>query len=197
MPLAQKPSILRSSMARAAVTPKLTPAPCMPGTGAILTLSRATSTRASCKSRRSPISTQGAAPMLLPFTADMSPRRAPKSLCRMRNQYMPWACAPMSLTPCHSGKAESADEIDRAVAHRRIAFVDRIDHLQRDIEAFLLEEAELDRRDGGKVGVRDHVRDGEFHIATTPLCRHRVGKAKRAHRAWARRMRCAFAHPTT
>jgi hypothetical protein len=37
MPFAQNPSILRSSSARAAVTPKLTPAASEPGTGAILT----------------------------------------------------------------------------------------------------------------------------------------------------------------
>src|SRR5262245_58394922 len=47
MPLAQNPSILPSSSALAAVTPKLMPAPCAPGTGAIVTLSRCRSIPAS------------------------------------------------------------------------------------------------------------------------------------------------------
>src|SRR5262249_40680384 len=62
----------------------------------------------------------------------------------------------------------AADEIDRAVAHLRVALVDREDHLELDVEPFLLEEAELDRRDGGEVRVRDDVRDGEFHFTASP-----------------------------
>src|SRR6516162_7551568 len=89
MPLAQKPSILRSSSAFAAVTPKLTPAPCAPGTGAIFTWSRERSIPASISRRRRPISTHGAAPMLHPFTTPRSPRLPPRSLCMTRNQYMP------------------------------------------------------------------------------------------------------------
>jgi hypothetical protein len=45
----------------------------------------------------------------------------------------------------------AADQIDRAVAQRRIALVDRVDQLERDIEPFLLEATELDRCDRGKV----------------------------------------------
>jgi len=99
MPLAQKPSILRSSSALAAVTPKI---------------------HAGCQRARhrrdrhavadeidtgfdeqaaQSISTHGAAPMLRPLTPAMSPRVTPRSLRMTRNQYMPWACAQMSFTP--------------------------------------------------------------------------------------------------
>ena len=54
----------------------------------------------------------GAAPMRRPLTLPTSPRRAPKSVCITRNQYMPCACAQRSLTPCHCGKAASAECAD-------------------------------------------------------------------------------------
>jgi hypothetical protein len=57
----------------------------------------------------------------------------------------------------------SGDPVDRAVAQRRIGLVDRKDQLQLHIEPLLAEEAELDRRDGGEIRVRDHVRHGELH----------------------------------
>ena len=56
-----------------------------------------------------------------------------------------------------------ADEIDRSVAQSCIGFVDRIDQLKRDVEAFALEHAELDRRDRGEIRVRDHVGNGKLH----------------------------------
>jgi hypothetical protein len=47
----------------------------------------------------------------------------------------------------------AADEVDLAVAQRRVAVVDRVDQLERDVEAFLLEHAELDCRDRGEIRV--------------------------------------------
>jgi hypothetical protein len=47
----------------------------------------------------------------------------------------------------------TADEIDRAVAQRRVGLVNWEDHFERDVEALLLEEAELDRGDRREVGV--------------------------------------------
>src|SRR6266849_2444033 len=145
MPFAQKPSILRSSSAFAAVTPKLTPAPTAPGTGAMLTRSRSRSRPASTKRRRRPTSTHGAAPL------------------RERRQR------------CMGG---AADEIDGAVAQRRVALVDGVDQLERDVEALLAEQAELDRRDGGEIRVRDHVRHGELHGRVPTVSRVPVGWAK-------------------
>src|SRR5262249_52251172 len=66
------------------------------------------------------------------------------------------------------GMRGAANEIDRAVAHRRVAFVDRVDQLERNVEAFLLEATELDRRDRGKIRVRDHVGYGELHLRHFP-----------------------------
>ena len=57
----------------------------------------------------------------------------------------------------------AADEIDRAVAQRRIGLVDRKDQLELDIEPLGLEEAKLDRGLGRKIGIRDHVGHGELH----------------------------------
>jgi len=57
----------------------------------------------------------------------------------------------------------SADEIDRAGAQCRVALIDGVDQLERDIEAFPLEKAELDRGNGGEIRVRDHVGHGKFH----------------------------------
>src|SRR6516165_4441167 len=61
----------------------------------------------------------------------------------------------------------SADEIDRAVTQRRVALVDGVDQLERDIEPFPLEATELDRSDRGEVRVRDHVGHGEFHVSNS------------------------------
>src|SRR5262249_61569741 len=69
------------------------------------------------------------------------------------------------------GMRGSADEIDRSVAQRHIAFINRIDQLEGDIEAFLLETAQLDGGDGGKIRVRDHVGGGEFHISNSGVPR--------------------------
>ena len=57
----------------------------------------------------------------------------------------------------------AGDEIDPAVAHRAIGFVDREDQLQRDVEPFLFEEPELDGCHSREVGIRDQVGDGELH----------------------------------
>src|SRR5271169_5991814 len=57
----------------------------------------------------------------------------------------------------------AADEIDMAVTHLVIGAVDREDQLQRDVEPFLLEEAECDRGGRREVGVRDQIRHSELH----------------------------------
>src|SRR5579863_1309832 len=57
----------------------------------------------------------------------------------------------------------AADKIDRAVAQRRVSFVDRKDEFELDIETLGLEEAKLDRGFGRKIRIRDHIRHGEFH----------------------------------
>src|SRR6516165_1226188 len=153
---------------------------------------------ASIRRRRSPISTHGAAPMLRPFTTPRSPRLPPRSLCMTRNQYMPWPCAHRSLAPCQRG---SADEIDRAVAQRRVALVDGVDELERDIEAFLLEAIKLDRGDRGEIRVRDHVGHGEFHVSNSSLLcgvtMHLAAlhRASRAQPAYSWRRRCAVRLP--
>src|SRR5436190_1346409 len=46
----------------------------------------------------------------------------------------------------------SADEIDSAGAQCRVALIDGVDELERDIEAFPLEKSALDRRIHGDVG---------------------------------------------
>src|SRR5262245_66148359 len=69
----------------------------------------------------------------------------------------------------------SADEIDRALAQRRVALVDGVDQLERDIEAFLLEATELDRGDRGEIRVRDHVGHGEFHVSNSGFSSSRPG----------------------
>ena len=79
------------------------------------------------------------------------------------------ASAASSLPPFQPGNANgvavrgAADEIDAAVAQHFERLVDRVDQLERHIEPFVLEEAELHRRRGGEVGIRDHVGDGDFH----------------------------------
>src|SRR6516164_10960623 len=57
----------------------------------------------------------------------------------------------------------AADEIDMAVTHLAIGAVDREDQLQRDVEAFVFEEAELDGCYRREIGVRDQVGDSELH----------------------------------
>jgi hypothetical protein len=87
MPLAQKPSILPSSIAFAALTPKETPAGLAGiGGGAICTLSRSGSMPLSLSSSIRPMSIRGAAPILRPFTQERSPRLAFRSLRMIRNQ---------------------------------------------------------------------------------------------------------------
>src|SRR5262245_38431092 len=72
---------------------------------------------ASINNRRSPMSTQGAAPMLRPFTTLRSPRLPPRSLCMTRNQYMPWPWAPRSLAPCHCGEVRVRDHVRNGELH--------------------------------------------------------------------------------
>src|SRR5262249_30060331 len=57
----------------------------------------------------------------------------------------------------------AADKINMAVAHLAIGAVDREDQLERDVESFFFEEAELDRSGGGEIGVRDQIGDSELH----------------------------------
>ena len=65
-----------------------------------------------------------------------------RSACMTRNQYMPCACAQRSFTPCHSGKADSAEWAEPptksivAVAQRAVGGVDREDQLDLDVEPF-------------------------------------------------------------
>jgi hypothetical protein len=87
MPLAQKPSILPSSIAFAALTPNDTPAGLAGiGGGAICTLSRLGSMPYSFSISIRPISMSGAAPMRLPLTAATSPRFTFRSARMIRNQ---------------------------------------------------------------------------------------------------------------
>ena len=87
MPLAQKPSILPSSIARAALTPNDTPAGLAGiGGGAICTLSRFGSMPYSFSSSMRPMSISGAAPIRLPLTASTSPRLTLRSERMIRNQ---------------------------------------------------------------------------------------------------------------
>ena len=57
----------------------------------------------------------------------------------------------------------AADEIGLAVAQRLVAFADRIDQLQLRIEALFLEEAHLHRGDGGEIRVGDEIGNDDFH----------------------------------
>src|SRR5262249_30566502 len=84
----------------------------------------------------------------------------------------------------------STNEIDGAVAQRRVALVDGIDQLERDIQAFPREATELDRGDRGEVRVRDHVGHGEFHVSNSGFLKrhegmtiHRLAASSRATRA--------------
>ena len=60
----------------------------------------------------------------------------------------------------------AADEIDRAVAQRAIGLVDREDQLQRDVEPFLLEKAELDAATAGKYEFE--IRSGTASFISSP-----------------------------
>src|SRR5258708_22833480 len=68
----------------------------------------------------------------------------------------------------------SADEIDRAVAQRRIGLVDRKHELHFDVEPLLPEEAELRSSNRRKIRVGNHVGYSEFHgrrLTSTPPAR--------------------------
>ena len=58
------------------------------------------------------------------------------------------------------------NEIDCPVAQRRIGPVNRKQQFDRDIEPFLLEEAEFRGGDGREIGVGDQIRNREFHRFT-------------------------------
>ena len=202
MPLAQKPSILRSASACAAVTPKLTPAPCAPGTGAMVTPSRAGSMPAAVSKPRSPISTHGrrpdapaldAADIAAPGTEIRVHHQEPIHALRLRAEEL-------DALPLRKGgecrMRRSADQIDRAVAQRRIGLVDREDQLELDVQPLALEEAELDRRNGGEIRVRDHVGHGELHGSPAPMrplpCPIKPPRAQSHRRgAGSRSSRCA------
>src|SRR5262249_49987303 len=57
----------------------------------------------------------------------------------------------------------AADEIDAAVAQHLQGFVDRKDQLERHVEAFRLEESELDRGGGGEIGIGDQIGNRNLH----------------------------------
>ena len=56
-----------------------------------------------------------------------------------------------------------ADKIRFAVAQPLVRLVDRKHEFEFDVQALLLEEAELNRRDGRKVGVRDQIGNDDLH----------------------------------
>src|SRR5688572_1437308 len=58
----------------------------------------------------------------------------------------------------------AADEVELAVAQVLVGLGHRVEQLERRVDAFLLEEAELDRRDRREVRRRDQVRDRDFHL---------------------------------
>ena len=188
MPFAQKPSIFLSSSAFAAVTPKFTPAASAPGTGAIFTPSRARSMPASTSRRRSPISTQGAAPMLRPFTRrDVAARDAEVAAHHQEPVHaLGLGAEELDALPLRKRRQRrmrgAADEIDRAVAQRHVGLVDRKDQLDLDVEPFLLEESELRGGNRREVRIRDHVGDGEFHGVGFDAWRagERQGKSNRS-----------------
>ena len=58
----------------------------------------------------------------------------------------------------------AGDEVERAVAqrfHRLRHGKEQLDFL--DVQSFSLEETKLDGGDGGKIGIRDQVGDGDAH----------------------------------
>ena len=171
MPLAQKPSILPSSIAFAALTPNDTPAGLAGiGGGAICTLSRFGSMPHSFSSSIRPMSISGAAPILLAFDgADVAALhlevrahdQEPVGVLRQRAEEL-------HALPFRKRRRRrmrrAADEVGLAVAQRLVALADRIDQLELGIEALLLEEAHLHRRDGGEVRVGDEIGNDDFHV---------------------------------
>jgi hypothetical protein len=132
MPLAQNPSTLPFSNARAALTPKLVPAPCAPGIGAIVTASRSASMPASA-------------------------RRHALRLCAQELDV-----APLGKTGDEE-VSRTTDELQAAVAHGRERMLDRHDQFQGDVEPLAFEEAKLNGRNRGEIGVRDQVGHRELH----------------------------------
>ena len=169
MPFAQKPSILRSSSALAAVTPKLTPAPSAPGTGAIV---HAVALEIDAGFGEEPAQPhldpgRGADALALDHF-DITLRRAERRVHHQEPVHaLRLRAEKLGTLPFRKRRQRrvrrAADEIHRAVAHRRVGLIDREDHLQLDVQPFLLEEAELDRGDRRKVGVGDHVGHGKLH----------------------------------
>jgi hypothetical protein len=87
-----------------------------------------------------------------------------------------------------------ADEADGAIAQCGVGFVNREDQLKRNVEAFLLEEAELDGCGSRKVSIRDDVWDGDLHHedpllgpgAPPRLVQNRAGAMVAAILSWCR-----------
>src|ERR1700685_4304396 len=152
MPLAQKPSSLRSSRALEAMTPKFGTSPIRPGTGAILTLSRSRSMPAAISSPRRPVLTHGAEI----GAHHQKPVHALGLCCDQLGALVTWKRRGHRV-------CRAADEIDLAVAQRFVGLVDGVDQLERDIEAFGFEETELDRGLGNEIGRRNLIRDCKLH----------------------------------
>jgi len=122
---AQNPSTRPRSRASAARTPNEAPGSSAPGTGAIVTPSRAGSTPTSWSIWRNARSGPGAAPMRSPLTAARSPRRAGRSARSTRSHGVPWETATASSAPFHPGNASSivwAPPATKSTAPSRSAF---------------------------------------------------------------------------
>ena len=170
MPLAQKPSILPSSIAFAALTPNDTPAGLAGiGGGAICTLSRSGSMPACLEQLdqadvdqrcRADLAAFDNAEVAAPGIEVLAHDQEPVGVLRQRAEEFD----PVPFGKCRRRRMRrAADKIGFAVAQRLVAFTDRIDQLKLGIDALLLEEAHLHRRDGGKVGVGDEIGDHDFH----------------------------------
>ena len=132
---------------------------------------------ASISSRRSPISTQGAAPMraalddvdIAALGAEIGVHdQEPVHALRLRAE---------ELHALPFGKRRqrrmrrAADEIDRAVAQGRIGLVDREDQLEVDVEPFCRKKPEFDGRDGREN--RNWRSDRGRRVSTFTLIRSR------------------------
>src|SRR5579883_2034665 len=159
------PSVAPSSRARAALSPKLTVLPLVPGTGMILTRSRSGSMPAAASRRRNPISTQGAAPahdrqIAAPGVEIGAHDEKPVHALGLRAD---------ELDAVEFGKGgqrrmrRAGDKIDPALGKRAIGGVDREDQLKAYLEPLPAKEPEFDRRRGRKIGIRDQVGNSELH----------------------------------
>src|SRR5262249_19940993 len=63
----------------------------------------------------------------------------------------------------------ASDEVDAAIGKRQVSPVDRKDQLERHVETFPGKEPKLNCGEGRKIGVRDEIRNGDFHPCLTTL----------------------------